>query len=52
MHLTDGVDGTRRRMATADKYVNDYGIATECGLGRRPAETIPELLFIHVEATG
>jgi hypothetical protein len=24
-------------------------VATECGMGRRPSETIPELLRIHAE---
>ena len=50
IHDKDGVDGTRRRMATADKYVNDYGISTECGFGRRPAHTVEPLLDIHVAA--
>jgi hypothetical protein len=47
VHDTDGLAGARRRMATADKYVGDYGIATECGFGRRPADTVPGLLEIH-----
>ena len=50
IHDKDGVDGTRRRMATADKYVSDYGISTECGFGRRPAHTVEPLLDIHVAA--
>ena len=49
VHYTDGLEGTKRRLATAEKYVTEFGIATECGLGRRPAETIPELLRIHAE---
>lgn len=36
VHSTDGVDGSRRRMAAASKAVADFGIATECGVGRRP----------------
>ena len=47
VHYTDGIDGTRRRMATAEKYVRDFAIGTECGFGRRKPETIPELLRIH-----
>jgi hypothetical protein len=49
VHDTDGVEGTRRRIAAAEKYVRDFGIATECGFGRRPPETIPNLLRIHSE---
>jgi hypothetical protein len=50
VHHTDGVGGARRRMAAAAKAVADFGIATECGLGRRPPETLPQLLRIHAEA--
>ncbi|AHH20963.1 hypothetical protein NONO_c61910 [Nocardia nova SH22a] len=47
IHATDGVDGARRRIAAARSVVGDFGIATECGFGRRPAEQIPELLELH-----
>ncbi len=52
VHYTDGIAGTRRRLAMAEKYVNNFSIATECGFGRRPVDTIPELLRIHAEAAG
>ena len=52
VHHTDGLAGTRRRMATAEKFVRDFSIGTECGFGRRQPETIPELLRIHAEASG
>jgi hypothetical protein len=47
VHYTDGVEGTRARLATAEKFVRDFSIATECGFGRRDPATIPELLRIH-----
>ena len=50
VHHTDGIVGTRRRLATAEKYVKNFSIATECGFGRRPRDTIPELLAIHAAA--
>jgi len=50
VHFTDGLEGARRRMATARKYARNFSIATECGFGRRPPETIPELLRIHSDA--
>ena len=50
VHPADGIEGTRRRMAMAQRFVADFGIATECGFGRRPPESIPELLRIHAEA--
>jgi hypothetical protein len=52
VHYTDGVAGTRRRLATAEKHVQNFSIATECGFGRRQPDTIPELLRIHAEAAG
>lgn len=47
VHHTDGVDGTVRRIEVARGFVSNFGIATECGWGRRPPSTIPELLRIH-----
>ena len=49
VHHTDGLEGTMRRLATAKKHAPDFAIATECGLGRRPAGTLAELLDIHVK---
>jgi hypothetical protein len=49
VHYTDGVAGTRKRLATAERYVQAFSIATECGFGRRDPATIPELLRIHAE---
>jgi hypothetical protein len=50
VHHTDGIEGTHKRMQAANKVVQDYAIATECGMGRRPPETIQELLRIHKQA--
>src|SRR5256885_3780490 len=47
VHHTDGVEGTQRRMAAARRFAGGFGVATECGWGRRPPATIPELLRIH-----
>ena len=47
VHHTDGVEGSQRRMATADRYVQEYDIATECGFGRRDPTTVTDLLKIH-----
>jgi len=49
IHDSDGLDGTRRRIAAAAQFISDFGVATECGFGRRPPETIPELLRLHAE---
>ena len=52
VHHTDGVDGTRQRLAAAERIVADFSIATECGFGRRRPDTISELLRIHAEVAG
>lgn len=49
VHYTDGITGTKQRLATAKKYAGNFSIATECGFGRRDPSTIPELLRIHAE---
>jgi hypothetical protein len=52
VHYTDGVAGTRRRLATAERHAGRFSIATECGFGRRDPATILELLRIHAEVAG
>ncbi|WP_206302311.1 MULTISPECIES: hypothetical protein [unclassified Streptomyces] len=47
VHITDGIDGTRRRMRTARAHLPHFGIATECGFGRRPPQQVDELLRLH-----
>jgi hypothetical protein len=49
VHRTDGVAGARRRLAAAKQVVTNFGIATECGFGRRPPETVPDLIELHRE---
>jgi hypothetical protein len=47
VHQTDGVDGARRRLSAATKALPQFGIATECGFGRRPPDTVADLLALH-----
>ena len=49
VHLTDGVEGARRRIAAAARHVDRFGIGAECGFGRRAPETVADLLKIHVQ---
>lgn len=49
VHFTDGIDGAKRRIATARRFGRDFAVATECGFGRRNPETIPALLRLHAE---
>jgi hypothetical protein len=47
IHATDGMDGVRRRIAAAQQWVPAFGVAAECGFGRRAPESIPALLRLH-----
>ena len=49
VHHSDGTAGSRRRLTTARRHAQGFGIATECGFGRRPPASIPALLAIHRE---
>ena len=49
IHDSDGVEGATIRIATAEKFRSNFGIATECGFGRRPADTVLPLLNLHKE---
>ncbi len=47
IHDQDGVEGCMRRMRAANRYLGDYGIATECGFGRRDPDSLARLLDVH-----
>ncbi len=51
VHAGDGVDGTKKRMAVARKYIPNFGIACECGIARaRKPELVKSVLEIHAAA--
>jgi hypothetical protein len=51
VHGSDGTEGTLRRMRTASEFVTDFGIATECGIGRaRTPEQARAIMNVHGEA--
>ena len=47
IHNADGEAGARERITVAQRVVSTFGVATECGLGRRPPETVAPLLELH-----
>lgn len=47
VHHQDGIEGTQRRINTAKRHAETFGVATECGMGRKPTEFVPTLLEIH-----
>jgi hypothetical protein len=50
LHKEDGVEGARRRIAVAADYAQDFGVASECGMGREPRDSIAGLLDLHHQA--
>jgi methionine synthase II (cobalamin-independent) len=55
VHHEDGVEGGLRRIEAASSVVKRFGVATECGFGRGPAERTAPLLDLHraiIEAAG
>ncbi len=52
IHLTLGAAGTAQLIAAAKRHAPDFGLATECGFGRRDPATIPDLLKLHSEVAG
>lgn len=43
----DGEPGLRRRVATASRYIADFGVAMYCGFGRQPGENGTETMRDH-----
>ncbi len=41
----------RERVATAKKYLPDFGVGAYCGLGRTPASEVPKVLEEHLQAS-
>lgn len=51
IHFND-LEGTKTRIAQAQKLAPEFGVATECGLGRTPPEQIEELMRLSAELSG
>lgn len=51
VHREDGAEGARRRIAAASPFAADFGVATECGIGRAPAGTTEDILRAHAEVS-
>jgi hypothetical protein len=52
IHDQDGTPGALARVQAAHRYLNDFGIAMECGLSQRTPESVRELFRIHNEVAG
>jgi hypothetical protein len=47
LHHEDGVEGAERRIAAAATVLDSFGVGTECGFGRGPAERTAPLVDLH-----
>jgi len=47
VHLEDGAEGARRRIATARRHVDGFGAASDCGWGRGGSAEVQSLLDLH-----
>lgn len=47
IHREDGLEGALKRVAAAGRFAPAFGVATECGMGRSPRESIEPLLALH-----
>jgi hypothetical protein len=47
LHHEDGVEGAERRIAAAASVLDRFGVGTECGFGRGPAQRTEPLLELH-----
>jgi ubiquinone/menaquinone biosynthesis C-methylase UbiE len=47
LHPADGAEGARARIAAAQRHVEGFGVATECGWGRGGAAAVDGLLALH-----
>jgi hypothetical protein len=51
LHAEDGAVGARARAAVAAEFLPEFGISTECGLGRHSAEQLEAVLVAWQEFT-
>ncbi|UJP10147.1 hypothetical protein L2X99_17690 [Microbacterium sp. KUDC0406] len=49
VHREDGAEGAQRRIAAASGFAPEFGVATECGIGRAPAGSTADILRSHAD---
>ena len=47
LHLEDGLVGAKARIVAAQRFVHDFGVATDCGWGRHRSQDVPTLVELH-----
>jgi hypothetical protein len=52
VHLSDGIEGTQRRIAMARRFLDRFAIATECGLSHVPKDKVTDTLRLQAQIAG
>ena len=47
VHGPGGLEEARELISLCERYVERFGVATECGMGRQPPESIQPILEVH-----
>ena len=51
VHPADGVAGAKARIVAAQRFVHDFGVATDCGWTRHRSEEVEPLIALHREVS-
>ena len=51
LHLSDGVVGAKARIVAAQRFIHDFGVATDCGWGRHRTQDVDALVDLHLAVT-
>lgn len=51
LHPVDGIAGAEARIVAAQRFLPDFGVATDCGWGRHRARDIDSLIALHRDVT-
>ena len=52
LHPSDGLVGARARIVAAQRFVHDFGVATDCGWARHRPQDVEPLIELHRDADG
>jgi SAM-dependent methyltransferase len=51
IHPADGLAGARARIVAAQRFVHDFGVATDCGWSRHRPQDVEPLIELHREVS-
>ena len=51
LHLSDGAVGAKARIVAAQRFIHDFGVATDCGWRRHRTQDVDALVDLHLAVT-